>query len=151
MKLNSKDYLLVGIQAILFILYYFNFGILKLSFPQFVKNTALIFAVFGGLISVIAILQLNKNLSPFPTPKSGGKLIQTGLFKFVRHPIYSGILIGLGGFAIYTSSGFRVIICLLLYVLFSVKTEYEEKLLIQKFEEYKQYQKKTGKFLPKGF
>ncbi len=151
MKLSSKDYTLVGIQILLFLLYYFDFGILELFIPELIKSISLIFAIIGVLIALLALIQLNKNLSPFPTPKSEGKLIRTGLYKLVRHPIYSGILIGLGGFAVFTSSGYRVIICLGLYLLFKVKTEYEEKLLVKKFPEYGVYREKTGKFFPKIF
>ncbi|WP_162430884.1 methyltransferase family protein [Christiangramia aestuarii] len=147
--LNAKDYKLVGVQVFLFILYYFELPVLQLSFPDFVKSTALALSGFGVIIFLLAMLQLNKNLSPFPTPRAGSKLVKTGLYKYIRHPIYTGILIGLGSFSIYTNSGFRVMICLGLYVLFSVKTAYEEKLLLQKFSDYREYQKRTGRFFPK--
>ena len=149
MRLQSKDYLLVGLQILLFFIYFLDFRILELFIPEFVKNIGLMLTIIGGLILLLALIQLNKNLSPFPTPKSGSRLIKNGLYKFVRHPIYSGILLGFGGFAVYSSSGYRIMVCLLLYVLFSVKTRYEEKLLLKKYKGYSAYMDKTGKFIPK--
>lgn len=150
MKLRSKDYILVGVQTVIFLLYIFDLPILQLSFPLFIRNTALVVAILGLLIVLVAILQLNKNLSPFPSPKTNSKLVQNGLYKYVRHPVYSGILIGLGGLAIYSLSGYRFILTLGLYILFDVKSIYEEKLLMKKFPKYVAYRKETGRFLPKN-
>ncbi|TBW27607.1 isoprenylcysteine carboxylmethyltransferase family protein [Gramella sp. KN1008] len=149
MNLKSKDLILVGLQAILFVLYIFDLQVLQLSFPTFIKDTSLVLVILGGLIFILALLQLKDNLSPFPSPKSNSELVQTGLYKFVRHPIYSGILIAFTGFAIFTFSGFRLIITMLLYVLFEFKSAYEEKLLMKRFGTYKAYRKKTGRFFPK--
>lgn len=151
MKLRSKDYILVGVQAVIFLVYIFDLPILQLSFPQFIRDTALIVGILGWIIVLLAILQLNKNLSPFPSPKPNSKFIQKGLYKYVRHPVYSGILIGLGGLAIYSLSGYRFILTLGLYVLFDIKSRYEERLLMAKFPKYIDYRKKTGRFLPKFF
>ena len=151
MRLRFKDYFLVGIQLILFALYYFDFGMLRLSFPEFIKDASLFITFLGILILFLAILQLNRNLSPFPTPKSGGKFVQNGLYKYIRHPIYTGILVCLAGYAVFSASGFRFLVCLCLYVLFSMKIVYEEKLLLKKFSEYEKYRDKTGKFFPKIF
>ncbi|MUP46578.1 isoprenylcysteine carboxylmethyltransferase family protein [Gramella sp. BOM4] len=149
MRLKKKDYFFVGIQLLLFVLYYFDFRILKLAFPQFLKDSFLVFAILGAVISLVAILQLKRNLSPFPTPKSGGSLIRSGLYKYVRHPIYSGILIAFGSYSIYSASGFRFLVSLALYVLFSLKIAYEEQLLLRKFDKYREYMANTGKFIPK--
>ncbi|MFD1096641.1 methyltransferase family protein [Salegentibacter chungangensis] len=149
MKLKSKDYILVGIQAAIFMLYIFDLQILQLSFPQLIKDAALIVSILGWIIVLVAILQLNRNLSPFPSPKADSKLVQNGLYKYIRHPVYFGILIGLGGIAIYSLSGYRVILTLALYVLFDIKSIYEEKLLMTKFPGYRDYRKKTGRFFPR--
>ncbi|MCP9201358.1 isoprenylcysteine carboxylmethyltransferase family protein [Gramella sp. GC03-9] len=113
------------------------------------KDAALVFAIMGVVITLVAMLQLNRNLSPFPTPRQGARFVKTGLFKYVRHPIYGGILLGLSAYSIYSVSGFRVLICISLYALFYIKTEYEEKRLEEKFEEYPAYRSGTGRFFPK--
>lgn len=76
----------------------------KLSFPDNIQKIGLFVSVWGLLIFSLALLQLNKYLSPFPTPKNSAVLIQLGLYKWVRHPIYSGIIFMLMGYAVYQTS-----------------------------------------------
>lgn len=105
-------------------------------------------AVFGGIIMTLALLQLNKNLSPFPTPKESASLLQNGLFKYMRHPIYTGIILLFLGYSVSQNSVYKLLISLLLVILFYLKSNYEEQLLEQKFPDYKQYRNKTGMFFP---
>jgi protein-S-isoprenylcysteine O-methyltransferase Ste14 len=121
-----------------------------LSFPVsgILRWTSLLVAISGILIIVVAILQLNKNLTPFPSPKENGTLIQTGLYKFVRHPIYSGIILSSIGYGISRGSIWKIGIGMALWVLFFFKSKYEERLLSRHFEEYETYMKKTGRFFP---
>lgn len=148
MKIKKKDLLLVSLQFTLFFIYTINidwhFGLFS-----WLKSLGFILAIVGILVILISLLQLNKNLSPFPTPKNSAVLIQNGLFKLVRHPIYSGIIILFFAYGIYRDSVFKIIITFLLLLLFYIKTDYEEKLLENKFPDYIFYKKKTGKFFPK--
>ncbi len=149
MKWIAKDYSLVGIQLLLFILYYLDLDLLEFYLPALFLSISLGLSVFGGLLVLLAMLQLSKNLSPFPSPKKNSELVQTGLYKYVRHPIYTGILISSFSFALATASGYRILITILLYILFMVKSEYEERLLMERYKEYESYMKKTGRFFPK--
>ncbi|HAA79546.1 MAG TPA: isoprenylcysteine carboxylmethyltransferase family protein, partial [Microbacteriaceae bacterium] len=56
--------------------------------------------VLGGVlvitgISLVAIagFGLGRSLTPLPIPKSDGELVTDGLYRFARHPIYTGVLI----------------------------------------------------------
>ncbi len=149
MNVRSKDYKLVALQMLLFLLYIFDLKFLSLAFPSFIKTVAYIVAILGVVVLILAMLQLNKNLSPFPSPKTNSELVKSGLYKYVRHPIYTGILISSFSFAMATESGFRILISILLYILFIVKSEYEERLLTKRYREYELYKKTTGRFFPK--
>ncbi|WP_089662530.1 methyltransferase family protein [Christiangramia echinicola] len=151
MHLKTKDYLFVGIQFLLFLLFIIDFAWIKLLLPNIIKIVAAIIALSGLVVLLLAILQLNRNLSPFPSPKSNSELVQTGLYKFIRHPIYTGILLSFFGYAFFTESFFRVLITIFLYILFLYKLKYEEKMLADRFENYSNYKKKTGRFFPKLF
>jgi protein-S-isoprenylcysteine O-methyltransferase Ste14 len=148
MKINSKDFFLVGIQLVLFVLYTVPVE-WSLEFFSWFKTIGWIVASVGLLIVVIALLQLNSNLSPFPTPKDNAVLIQNGLYAWVRHPIYTGVLLLFLGYGIYLASLYKLLITFLLWLLFYFKTQYEEVQLQRKFFEYKNYKRKTGRFLPK--
>lgn len=151
MKLHYIDYILVVLQGVLLILYVWEVPLMELALPMYLKGTGLVIAIFGFLLFVVALLQLNKNLSPFPTPKKNSQLIQNGIYKYIRHPIYTGILLSCAGYSLYDDSSFKILITFLLLLLFSIKSKYEEKKLIQKFKNYKTYMKTTGRFLPRLF
>ena len=147
MKKNYKDYLFVSIQFILFFCFIFDFNwSLKLGLA--IQKTGLLLAIFGATIIILALLQLNKNLSPFPTPKKNTALLQNGLFKYIRHPIYTGIILFFTGYSVYQNSFYKLAISMLLLVLFYFKSNYEEQRLEQNFPDYKLYKSKTGKFFP---
>lgn len=149
MKRNPKDNFFVGVQLILFVAYLFRFPTIDFAVPVWLQWVGLIFAIAGVNISVISLLALNRSLSPFPTPKENAELIQTGIYKYVRHPIYTGILFFTFGFSLFSENTFRLIIFVSLLILFKFKAQYEETLLQKKYSNYGEYTKKTGMFLPR--
>lgn len=106
-------------------------------------------AIIGFLISALSVLQLNKNLTVFPTPKTDSELITFGMYKLSRHPIYTGLILFTFGYAFYKVSFLKLVIALILLLLFYFKTNYEEQQLLQKFSDYKEYKKKINRFFPK--
>lgn len=146
--MKLKDVVYVSIQFILFLVYALAPQARVFYFQGILKDLFLLITVLGGLVLLLALLQLNKNLSPFPTPKTNGKLIVIGLYRWVRHPIYSGILLLAFGYALFSESLNRLLIAFSLLVLFYFKSTYEEKLLNQKFPNYKNYKQTTGRFFP---
>jgi len=150
MKTKIKDIVYVGIQFLLFAGYLFEVKKLRFELFEFIQFILLPFIVTGIAIIFISLFQLNKNLSPFPSPKENSELITTtGLFSKMRHPIYSVILLLAFSFALYQNSGFKILISFVLSILFYFKTGLEEKQLSIKFPEYKNYKKNTGRFFPK--
>lgn len=149
MKLKAKDFLFVGVQFVLFIAYIFTPNIINISTYKVVSYVGLFIAIIGFFITLIALLQLNTNLSPFPTPKSNSSLITNGIYKFIRHPIYTGIILITFGYGLHTDSLYRMIISMLLYILFYFKSSYEEERLKITFSDYDSYKTKSGRFFPK--
>jgi len=145
---NIKDYVFVVIQVLIFGIYVFPLNIVQTDFPVWFRYSSLTVGIIGSLIVISAILQLNKNLSPFPTPKMGSKLIQNGVYKFVRHPIYTGIILMTFGYGFYLNSPYKAIIAIVLYILFYFKSSYEEQRLKSVFSDYENYKTKTGRFFP---
>jgi protein-S-isoprenylcysteine O-methyltransferase Ste14 len=149
MKLGSKDFIFVGVQLLLFAAYVFDVDLWEFDLPRSFEVGFLITAMLGALVILLALIQLNTNLSPFPSPKTSAELVQSGLYKYVRHPIYSGILILLLSYGLYTASSYKLGITIILYVLFYFKSGYEEVRLQEVFTHYKSYKKTTGRFFPK--
>ncbi|MEO8822300.1 MAG: isoprenylcysteine carboxylmethyltransferase family protein [Ginsengibacter sp.] len=149
MNRNPKDIFFVVIQLILLVAYLFRLSKIDFAVSVWLQWIGLFFSFAGIVISITSLLALNKNLSPFPTPKPGAELIQSGIYKYTRHPIYSSILFFTFGFSLYSENTLRLIIFFLLLILFRFKAIYEEKLLEDKYSNYDTYKKTTGMFLPK--
>lgn len=145
-RIKHLDIIYVSIQFILLTIFYIPIFSNLFQTPLIIKYAGAIVSITGFLIVLIAILQLSKNLTPFPTPKETGVLINTGLYKYVRHPIYSGIFLAAIGISFYTGSYWQLTISFVLLILFYFKSNYEESLLIQNYTDYKEYMKKTRKF-----
>lgn len=149
MTKTRKDYLFVGIQILLFFGFIMDVEVLRLEIPVWVRVSGAVLFIAGFLISGIAVLQLSTNLSPFPSPKTDAELVRSGLYKFIRHPIYTGIIFAGFGLGLATDSGFRLIVAGLLWLLFYLKSGYEEERLKTAYRDYEDYSKQTGRFLPK--
>lgn len=147
-KIKRKDFIFVGVQFILLTIFFTPF--FKISFQSliFLKYPGAVISIMGFLIILIAIIQLNKNLTPFPTPKEGGSLIKTGLYKYIRHPIYTGIFLATIGLGLFNNSLWQICIAVTLLILFYFKSSYEESLLTEKYAEYKKYKETTNRFFP---
>ena len=150
-KPKAKDLILVGVQFILLVLYAFPFQIMKLTKIGSISLIGFTLTIIGVLVLLISMVQLNKNLTPFPTPLDDGSLIETGLYKHIRHPIYTGILMLTFGFGLFQASFWKIFISLVLWALFYIKSTYEERLLLAKFPTYESYALKTSRFFPIPF
>lgn len=144
--MSQKDLILVIIQVALFLL----FIIIPAGYaPPMIPAFLCFFMTTAGiLIASAGVLTIGKGFTPFPTPKVTGQLKQTGIYKYIRHPMYSGIILAGLGIAFYNANIPRLIVCIILYLFFEYKSRYEEKLLEQKYPEYNQYKTVTGRFFP---
>lgn len=148
MKKPIKDVVFVTVQFLLFGLYVFEL-LPKLKLPFLVSIVGLPVAAAGFIVALLSVFKLDQNLTVYPSPKQGSELITTGLYKYVRHPIYAGIIFFAFGFALFWSSGFKLLISAALLLWFWLKSVYEEKKLAARYSHYKQYQQQTGRFIPK--
>jgi protein-S-isoprenylcysteine O-methyltransferase Ste14 len=143
-----KDLVYVTLQFSLILGYFLIPRFLAFELPNYIQLFAFILSILGLLIIAIALIQLNKNLTPFPSPKVNSVLIKEGLYQYVRHPIYTGVIFFVFFYSLSTLHLARLIVALILYGLFYFKSKYEEAMLINKFDDYKNYQKQTGRFFP---
>ena len=117
------------------------------SGPISVVGLGLIAIGSGTLL--VSFLKLGRSLTASPIPREGGELVTTGMYSRVRHPIYFGLLTM--SFGVMLDAGFwpQIIVFALLYVLLSIKADFEEGLLMKKYPGYKQYAAKTPRFFPR--
>jgi protein-S-isoprenylcysteine O-methyltransferase Ste14 len=104
--------------------------------------------LIGGFLSLTGILRLGPNLTPLPYPKDDATFVETGPYRLVRHPIYSGLIFAAFGWALWVNGWLTLGYALLLFVFFDLKSRREEGWLREKFAEYEAYQKRVRKLIP---
>ena len=116
----------------------------------------LLFSYIGISISSIAIalfisskITLGKNYSPCYDQRKPKNITSSGLYKYVRHPIYSSNILLLIGTFVISGSYLMLINIFILSFFYTISAYREEKYLINNFDYYNGYSKKTGMFLPK--
>ncbi len=103
--------------------------------------------VFGGVINLIGLLTLRR---AFTIMSEARALIVQGIFRHVRHPLYTGhFIIFFGSLLLRLHPA-----TLMLYLIFCIgqimRARIEERKLLEAFPQYADYQRRTGMFFPKG-
>ncbi len=94
-------------------------------------------------------LQLGGNWSAAATVKEDHTLICRGPYAIVRHPIYTGLVLGLLGTAIVLGEVRGLLGCGLLFVAFVLKSKSEEVFMLQTFDgQYVRYQQRVKSLIP---
>jgi protein-S-isoprenylcysteine O-methyltransferase Ste14 len=119
------------------------------SFGFLVPVVTAVLLVAGFGVLGLSFLALGKSLTAHPIPANKGVLVTDGLYRYVRHPIYTGVL-ALGA-AMTLLGGLipHLFFYIALIVLLNYKASFEEQLLRARYPQYASYAAKTGRFLPK--
>jgi protein-S-isoprenylcysteine O-methyltransferase Ste14 len=121
----------------------------KLGLPVAVRTVG----VGIGILCVLGIYWLFSSIGTGITPTSATrkehKLVINGIYRYIRHPLYtvgSSLFISFGMMA---DNWFIAALGILTFILMAIRTPKEEANLIAKFgDEYREYMKTTGRFLP---
>jgi protein-S-isoprenylcysteine O-methyltransferase Ste14 len=112
------------------------------------QSCGIAIGLLACLIMAIAVINLGKNLTPLPCPKDGAELIQAGLYRYVRHPIYFGVLLAACEWLLIFPGVYVLAYSISLFVLFDIKAKREEVWLVERFPAYKDYQSRVKKLIP---
>jgi protein-S-isoprenylcysteine O-methyltransferase Ste14 len=99
-------------------------------------------------IMVVAALGLGRGLTPVPLPNEHAQLRTGGFYHFVRHPIYSGLLLFAIAMALKSGSLLVLVASVALAVLINFKARWEESRLTMRFADYPAYAARTPRFVP---
>jgi protein-S-isoprenylcysteine O-methyltransferase Ste14 len=107
-------------------------------------------SVAGLGIAAWARVHLGKNWSDKVVIQASHQLIRTGPYTHLRHPIYSGVLLGVLGTAAVVGERRGAIAFLLLLTNYAIKARKEDRLLAKNFgDDFVLHQKRAGFLLPK--
>ena len=104
--------------------------------------------VLGGVVGVWSVRSLGDNRTPNPTPKDDAVLVQSGIYRHLRHPLYSSVMLASLGWTLLWQSWVALVPALGLCVFFDAKARLEERLLTTRFPEYEEYRARTWRFVP---
>ncbi|MHA2029040.1 MAG: methyltransferase family protein [Candidatus Kariarchaeaceae archaeon] len=104
----------------------------------------------AAIIVLLSRVQLGHQGTGVLIIREEHELITSGIYKYIRHPIYAGSLIGVGGFILVSQSiAISLITFILYFSIFSNRIQYEERILIEEFgEKYVNYMNTSKRFIP---
>jgi protein-S-isoprenylcysteine O-methyltransferase Ste14 len=138
-----KSYLLVAIQMAMLLL-------IALTGPWIARQPLwLLLEVLGlGLgIWAIGAMRLG-NFNIVPDIKPASRLVRRGPYGWIRHPMYTALLLVALALVLEAFSLLRLLLWLILLADLLVKLHYEEALLTAHFADYAAYQQRTHRLLP---
>lgn len=139
------------IKSILLVVLQFVFILLLLSGSPLKNIPALSYAfiILSILLVFWAIATMKKSkLRILPEPSPHATLITDGPYRFIRHPMYTAILMGSVGLLIHQFTWLRLSIVIALAIVLVAKLTWEERMLLQKFEAYRDYMRRSKRLLP---
>jgi len=116
-----------------------------------------IFLLFSGFMVIVGLIQMkrvgkainsrnNKTLYQF---EQTAVLIDTGIFKYIRHPLYSSLLLLTWGIFLKDTATDLLIVSILSTIFLYLTAIFDEKESISFFgEEYKEYMRRSKMFIP---
>ncbi len=111
--------------------------------PLYVRLLFLVVAVLAALY----LLASGHVVVDHGQPPKGP--VTTGAFRHVRHPLYLGCMLAYIGLAISTMSLFSLALSVVICAFYDHIAGYEERWLEERFgDEYREYKKRTGKWVP---
>ena len=124
-------------------------GALVTSRADWVRITGDLICLYGLFVTIWARRILAGNWSGDVTFKQGHELIRAGPYRFVRHPIYTGILTMCLGTAVEIGRLRCWVALPLMFLAFWVKLKQEERLLLRHFPDaYPAYRKQVKALVP---
>ena len=108
-------------------------------------------SAIATVLFISAKVSLGKNYSPCYDSYIPNDIIQNGLYKYIRHPIYLSNLILLSGVFISCGSFLMLINIGVLFIYYVISAFIEEKALIRSYPKYQTYQNQTSMFIPTKF
>ena len=144
---KSYEFSLVLFQFFIIILHFIHLEfipkkeIMQVNF--FFSFVGFLLIIISTIVMLISIKDLGSNLSPLPRPIVNGKLTTSGIYNFIRHPMYYSLILISFGFFITKLSFYYLCLSISLALVIKFKIILEEKYLNKKFKNYFIYTKKV--------
>lgn len=107
-----------------------------------------LFMVISAVYGVAGVIALGKNRTMFPCPRAGAELVESGIYRFVRHPLYGSVGFLAFGWSLFWRSIVGMAVALVLAFVLREKARREEALLCNELPHYAAYRKRVKSVIP---
>jgi protein-S-isoprenylcysteine O-methyltransferase Ste14 len=119
-------------------------------FPAWLRWAAVGEAIAAGALILWTMRTLGRNLTDTVVTREHHTLVVNGPYRFVRHPFYLALALWMTAFAFMAANWFLLVGGLAVVSLLVLRTAAEEERLVARFGDgYRNYMKRTGRFLPR--
>ena len=136
----SYEFFLVLLQFFIIILHFIHLEFIpkkEIMQVNFIFSfVGFFFIIISTIVILISIKDLGSNLSPFPRPIVNGNLTTSGIYSFIRHPMYYSLILISFGLFITKLSFYHLCLTISLALIIKFKIILEEKFLNEKFKNY---------------
>lgn len=109
----------------------------------------LVMFIFSIALAIWALISMQlHSFTVMPEPRESASLTTHGPYRFVRHPMYSAVLLACIGACIMHASPLRVLLIILLSGVLFLKIRREESLLSSQYSQYEDYRRHTKALIP---
>jgi len=139
----AYDLMLVFLQFFIISLHFFQWEFLPqrqiIQASPFSYFLGILIIIIAFIIMLVSIKDLGRNLSPFPRPINNSNLVTTGIYRFMRHPMYYSLIFISFGIFITKLSFYYLFLSTSLGLIIKFKIALEEEYLNNKFKNYLLY------------
>jgi protein-S-isoprenylcysteine O-methyltransferase Ste14 len=122
----------------------------RLDLPEPLRWLGLALGISAVGLAYWVFSNLGNNVTSTVVTRANHRLVTSGPYRYIRHPLYMMGLISYLGFALLAENWFIALVTLLAFAVLVVRTGKEEARLLERFgSEYRAYTQRTGRFLPK--
>ena len=148
-RLVLPGIIVVSVGLWLFLPYGDRRGVLVFSAEDWVRYVGLMLAVAGMAVRVLGLRELGRQFSIYVTLQKDHKLVQSGIYGVLRHPLYLGVIFAMVGIALVFRSWLIIPGSVLVIAFVLARISREEKLLADHFkEEFAAYRRRTWRLVP---
>lgn len=120
------------------------------SLPAWLRWCGVASAILSLPLMYWLFRSIGRNITQTVKTRKEHQLVTTGIYRWVRHPLYSVGTLLFGSFALIAANWFMALATVFGFAMLLVRLPNEERHLMERFgDEYKEYMKRTGRFVPR--
>lgn len=120
----------------------------SVDFPVWLRALGALIIIAAGVVVIMGAMALGQNLTPFPKPVPGGRLVTNGIYGIVRHPLYTAVIFATFGYGLLTANLLVIGLTAVVFLFVDQKSRREEKWLMEAYPEYTGYRNRVRKLIP---